>query len=140
MIFHYIPFSVTTHIYTCRNIHKPQSINPGLEHNRSSLYRIYKNTRGRKPSYPNTRCKTMHKTMDADYSPEIKDQKFSPGRCPGPRTRGVAAPTMTPPAMPGAVYSGGYRHPPHMTIHGKNITHTQHSPTCFLSIGGHRRA
>ena len=42
LIFHYIPFSVTTHIYTCRSIHKTQSINPGLENNHSSLDRIYK--------------------------------------------------------------------------------------------------
>ena len=42
LIFHYISFSVTMHIYTCRSIHKPQSINPGLEHTRSSLDQIYK--------------------------------------------------------------------------------------------------
>ena len=26
LIFHYIPFNVTIHIYTCQIIHKPQSI------------------------------------------------------------------------------------------------------------------
>ena len=42
LIFHYIPFNVTIHIYTFPSIHKPQSINLGLEHNSSSLDRIYK--------------------------------------------------------------------------------------------------
>jgi len=42
LIFHYTPFNVTIHIYTCWSIHKPQSINPGLEHNHSSLDWIYK--------------------------------------------------------------------------------------------------
>jgi len=36
LIFHYVPFNVTIHIYTCRSIHKPQPVNPGLEHNCSS--------------------------------------------------------------------------------------------------------
>lgn len=42
LIFHYVLFNVTTHIYACQNIYKPQFIIPGLEHNRSSLNRIYK--------------------------------------------------------------------------------------------------
>ena len=42
LIFHYIPFNVKIHIYTCQRIHKPQSIKHGLEDNNSSLDRIYK--------------------------------------------------------------------------------------------------
>ena len=42
VIFHYVPFNVTIHIYACRSIHKPQFINPRLEHNHSSLDWIYK--------------------------------------------------------------------------------------------------
>ena len=49
-------------------------------------------------------------------------------------TVGVASPLVTP-----------LLHPAQRTVrgasHGKNITHTQHSPTCcFLSTAGHKRA
>ena len=131
LIFHYIPFSVTTHIYTCRSIHKPQSINPGLEHNYSSLDRIYKITRAENCSCPKTMCKPMHKTMGVDRPPKSKDQKTFAGALPLTLTGVATIPPMTPPIVPSA--KGGLLPP--------LLTHTQHSPTCcFLSTGGHKRA
>ena len=72
LIFHYTPFSVTTHIYTCRRIHKSQSINPGLEHNHSSLDRIYKIPRAE------NHVQTHAQNHGRVHPPENKDQeKFS---------------------------------------------------------------
>ena len=77
-------------------------------------------------------CKTMHKTIDTDYPPEIKDQKFSSGCCPRPRQGGLPPPlwpsrctqrkggAITPPLTPPCVLS-----------RGNNITQTQHIDWSF---------
>ena len=85
LIFHYIPFNVTTHIYTCRSIqyHGPKN-----------------------------HCVQNHgpKTIGRFTQPNIGFKKIFPRRCPGPRTGGLPAP-LKPPAAQSVQRRGGSASP-----------------------------
>ena len=119
LIFHYIPFSVTTHIYTCRSIHKPQSVNPGLEHNHSSLDRIYK-ILGAENHRTRNHVQTHEKNMGGSAYEWVRTKKKKlAGALPRTPTMGTASPLVTPQLRP-------MQHPARGDNRGKNITHTQH--------------
>ena len=117
LIFHYVPFNVTIHIYTCRSTQY------------HGLKSITSNTMDRKPSRPipwtKNHCvqkscvKIMHRTIGGSAQPNI-----------GSKTK----------IFRGS--DGGYGCPsnPLLTM-WKEYNTTQQSPTCcFLSTGGHMRA
>jgi len=122
LIFHYVPFNVTIHIYTCRSIqyHGPKS--------------IMSNTMDRKPSCPipwtENHCvqkscvKIMHRTIGGSAQPNIGSKtKIFWGAAVDPIKWGYGCPSN-----------------PLLTM-WKEYNTTQQSPTCcFLSTGGHRRA
>ena len=101
---------VLQHIYTCQSIHKTQSINPGLEHNRSSLDWIYKipgveNHRTPKPC-ANSCTKPR---VGSPMSGSTHQKKNCRGASLDPNKGDYHPPCDPPNIAPSATYRGGYR-------------------------------
>ena len=100
LIFHYVPFNVTIHNYTCQIIqyHGPKT--------------IASKTMDQKPSCPKPCAKIMHKTIDGSAQPIIGSIFFSRGAALGP-VEGGYLPPSNPPDRGATVPPPD---PPHYTI------------------------